>query len=394
MSQAATLPLARTTTLASARAARVPWYIWTFTLAVVSAAIGGLWDISWHISIGRDTFWSPPHMAIYLCAVLAGFSSAWLILHTTFSPAAALAPASVRMWGFRAPLGAFLAAWGGVAMLASAPFDDWWHNAYGLDVKVLSPPHVVLILGIITIKIGAFLLIQGELNRAPERLHRQLSFFLLFAGTLIARDFIGVFIEHTGRTMMHSARFYLVMSVFAPLGFLAVARATGRRWAITQMALLITVIQLAFLWILPLFPAEPKLGPVFQKVTHFIPPSGFPMLILAPAIALDLVRARTARWNPWAQAALFAAVYLAAFAAVQWPFASFLMTEGARNWFFGAHYLPFFVPPQSDLARNVFTVVEPSPTAFYSGIALALAIATLSFRAGHAASGWFARIKR
>ena len=24
-------------------------------------------------------------------------------------------------------------------MLTSAPFDDWWHNAYGLDVKITQP---------------------------------------------------------------------------------------------------------------------------------------------------------------------------------------------------------------------------------------------------------------
>ena len=33
-------------------------------------------------------------------------------------------------------------------MLTSAPFDNWWHNAYGLDVKIVSPPHTLLILGI------------------------------------------------------------------------------------------------------------------------------------------------------------------------------------------------------------------------------------------------------
>ena len=55
--------------------------------------------------------------------------------------------ASVKMWGFRGPLGAFITAWGGIAMLVSAPFDDWWHNAYGLDVKILSPPHTVLAAG-------------------------------------------------------------------------------------------------------------------------------------------------------------------------------------------------------------------------------------------------------
>ena len=47
--------------------------------------------------------------------------------------------ASVKVLGLRAPLGVFLAAWGGVAMLTSAPFDNWWHNAYGLDVKIVSP---------------------------------------------------------------------------------------------------------------------------------------------------------------------------------------------------------------------------------------------------------------
>lgn len=29
-------------------------------------------------------------------------------------------------------------------MITSAPFDKWWHNAYGLDTKVVSPPHVPL----------------------------------------------------------------------------------------------------------------------------------------------------------------------------------------------------------------------------------------------------------
>ena len=51
---------------------RVPWYLWCAALAVTSAYVGGYWDISWHRSIGRDTFWSAPHMAIYACGVLAG----------------------------------------------------------------------------------------------------------------------------------------------------------------------------------------------------------------------------------------------------------------------------------------------------------------------------------
>ena len=54
------------------RTTAVPWYIWCCTLAVTSAIVGVQWDISWHRSIGRDTFWTPAHMAIYLCEWQAG----------------------------------------------------------------------------------------------------------------------------------------------------------------------------------------------------------------------------------------------------------------------------------------------------------------------------------
>src|SRR5213083_2661092 len=118
--------------------AGIPWYLWCAALAVTSAYIGGYWDISWHRSIGRDSFWSAPHLAIYACGVLAGISSAYLIFATTFGRgrklalavassrgqaatgrAAALRDVSVRIWGLWGPIGAFLAAWGGVAMLVS-----------------------------------------------------------------------------------------------------------------------------------------------------------------------------------------------------------------------------------------------------------------------------------
>ena len=127
------------------------------------------WDISWHRSIGRDSFWTPAHIDIYFCGVLAGISCGYLILSTTLQAASPLRESSVTLWGFRGPLGAFVAAWGGIAMLTSAPFDDWWHAAYGLDVKILSPPHMVLAAGMIAVQLGALILILGRMNRARGR---------------------------------------------------------------------------------------------------------------------------------------------------------------------------------------------------------------------------------
>src|SRR5918911_4254738 len=152
----------------------IPWYLWCAALAVTSAYIGGYWDISWHRSIGRDSFWTAPHMAIYACGVLAGVASAYLILTTTFSSNASLRDASVRIWGLWGPLGAFICAWGGFAMLASAPFDDWWHNAYGLDVRIISPPHMVLAAGFFGIELGTVLLLLAFMNRAAGALRASL----------------------------------------------------------------------------------------------------------------------------------------------------------------------------------------------------------------------------
>src|ERR1700674_4663916 len=172
--------LSKTAVSTAANLDSVPWYIWALVAAVVSVVIGGYWDISWHRSIGRDSFWTPAHIAIHMCGVLAGISCGYLILSTTLNRRSPLRESSVGIWGFRGPFGAFIAAWGGIAMLASAPFDDWWHNAYGLDVKILSPPHMVLALGLFAVHMGALMLILGQINRASGPLRHQLQMMFLY----------------------------------------------------------------------------------------------------------------------------------------------------------------------------------------------------------------------
>ena len=110
MTHGISIPVSRAAVAARDRVAtgagRIPWYVWCCVAATVSAMIGGIWDISWHKTIGRDTFWTPAHMLIYLCGVMTGAGCGWLILSTTFRSAAPLRAASVSLWRFRAPLGA------------------------------------------------------------------------------------------------------------------------------------------------------------------------------------------------------------------------------------------------------------------------------------------------
>ena len=55
-----------------AKTAALPWYCYAVVLGATSIVVGILWDISWHQTIGRDTFWTPAHMAIYLVVRMAG----------------------------------------------------------------------------------------------------------------------------------------------------------------------------------------------------------------------------------------------------------------------------------------------------------------------------------
>ncbi len=370
----------------------MPWYVWCSVAAVTSAMIGVHWDISWHRSIGRDTFWTPAHLAIHLCGVLAGLSCAYLILSTTFDRDSPLRDSAVKIWGFRGPFGAFIAAWGGIAMLTSAPFDNWWHDAYGLDVKILSPPHMVLAAGIFGVELGALILILGQMNRATGAQRSHLLALFLYAGGMIQVIVMILELELTSRMVMHWANFYRVVATGTPLILAGVARASRYKWGATAVAGIYTVFVLLISWILPLFPAEPKLGPVFYQVTQFTPPD-FPLLLIVPAFCLDLFWQRTSSWGAWKQSLVSAAIFLLTFAAVQWPFANFLMSPLARNWFFGTKYFGYNVPANSLFARYLFPPGEPSAV-FWREAALAFAIAAVLTRLGFAAGDRMRRIQR
>jgi hypothetical protein len=387
-------PMARVAAASRAAVDRaVPWYLWCSALAVTSAYVGGYWDISWHRSIGRDTFWSAPHMAIYACGVLAGLSSAFLIFSTTFGRQSPLRDVSVRIWGLRGPLGAFVSAWGGVAMLVSAPFDDWWHNAYGLDVKIISPPHMILAAGFFGIELGTILLLLAFMNRASSETKRALQRLFVYVGGVALSESLLLKMEYISRSDQHSALFYTVVSIGTPAIIIAVAVASRHRWACTIMAAVYSAFGAGFLWLLPLFPAQPKLGPVYQPVTHFIPWE-FPLLIIVPAIAADLLLRRTGEWRPLVRALAIGGAFLGSFMAVQWPFANFLMTPLARNRFFGTAYMDFNTPATSVYARYLFRAREATPPQFWRGMITAAILSWLFVWIGLHAGRAMQRVRR
>ena len=80
-------------------------------------------------------------------------------------------------------------------------------------------------------------------------------------------------------------------------------------------------------------------------------------------------------WRPLVRAFVVGLAFFAVFVAVQWPFADFMLSPAARNWFFGGHYLDFATPPRSPLATFEFFYREPTPLLFWRGMLFAALMA-------------------
>ena len=389
-SPAATTPRADAAT--RTHAVTLPWFVAAALFAATSAKVGVIWDISWHRSIGRDTFWTPAHMAIYLGGVLAGLACGWLVLRTTFAGDREERAATVGFWGFRGPLGAWVCIWGALAMISSAPFDNWWHNAYGLDVKVLSPPHVVLAFGIWAIQLGAlFLVLSLQNRRSPDETSRVDSVLAAYTIAILLQNVSTIGIEQIGfANLAHNALYYQVAAGGVPLLLVAGGRGIRLRWPATTAAACYMAFSLVMIWILQLAPATPKLAPVFNPVTHLIPPP-VPLVLIVPALTIDLAMQRVGRNHDWLLSLLLGIAFLGSFAVVQWFFAEFLLGPHARNYFFGMDqwdYSSRLGPWRYSFWRAQSNPVTPS------ALAIAALIAVASARIGLWWGNWMARLRR
>jgi hypothetical protein len=376
--------------------APVPWYLYAVLLAATSTVVGVIWDISWHRSIGRDTFWTPAHMAIYLGGVLAGSACGFLVLRTTFAGTAGERAAGVRFWGFRGPLGAWVAIWGAFAMITSAPFDNWWHNAYGLDVKVLSPPHVLLALGFTGIQLGALLMALALQNRTDGSPSPALKWMFVYAaGLLVTNVTIMGFNQIAFANDMHNAQYYQVAAFGMLLFLAATTRASRLAWPATATAVVYMVVTLAMLWILELFPATARLAPIYRPITRMVSPP-FPMLLVIPALAVDLVTHRLrGRVNDWAQALAMGIAFVAVLFAVQWTIAPFLISPHSENFFFGANRWDYSSRPGAfehqfwDTEGGILGGRSPA-----LWLLVAALLGTVAARIGVAWGNWMTRVKR
>lgn len=128
-------------------------------LGAILAATGVYWDVSLHITKGRDEgpLANPAHYFIFLGLMLIFVGGALgMALRDDRMPRRTLR--LTRRW--QAPMGATLGA--AVAMLAllGFPLDDLWHRAFGQDVTEWGPTHVIMIGGTIMLPYSLLLTVS------------------------------------------------------------------------------------------------------------------------------------------------------------------------------------------------------------------------------------------
>lgn len=347
-------------------------------LLVASAAavpLTLLWDFSWESSIGIDLPWSPPHTALFISMMLAGLAAL-----STIQPA--MEEDHTRLARWHAPTGIWIVLWGVAAFLTATIFDRWWQGAYGLAAGLWGPPQLLKATAFFAVLTGAWMHAASPYPGFIGTLA-----FPIAGGSLLALVSV-VTLPSLYANRQHSAAFYEIAAGTYPI-ILAAQAVLGRgRFPATMAALCYLVLYGAMVWLLPLFPAEPMVAPILNPLDHLLPPP-FPLLLVAPALAVDLLwRVFPARRVKWSSAVEAGLAFLLVFTAVQWSFAKFLLSPAAQGRFFagGGQHWPFFLHI-SPAARTQFWSTEADSLDLRSA-AGAAALAVIATFAGFCIGRW------
>jgi len=188
----------------------------------------------------------------------------------------------------------------------------------------------------------------------------------------------------------HNGLYYEVCAAIFPLLLIAGARASSLRWPATTAAVVYMGVTLIMLWVLPVFPATPKLAPVYRPLTHMAPPP-FPLLLVVPAIGVDLWMQRMGTGRDWLLAPLLGVTFLAALFVTQWFATKFLISPASENPFFGTNRWNYNSLP-GDFEHRFWNIRNDPVTPLKLTVAAVLAM--VSSRLGLWLGNGLARVRR
>jgi hypothetical protein len=323
-----------------------------------AAALGGasimtgvFFDTSWHRSLGRDTFFIWPHLAIFLGAYVVGMACFTGVAMASLGWASAFGGTVLRLGPARLPVGYAIACVGVLVVLAAGPIDAFWHWLYGKDVLIWSFPHLLLYYGGGLAAVGLLLAVASEKGRGPfRRLWLWRIAMVMVLEDLVHRSLF-VLAHYTQVPETRTPDFYpLLLSLFLPMIFVVGARAVGA-WAPPAASALYLVVcvlvdvglrLMAFeRYTLTPFVVVPALA--ISLLYRVVRRPGSAALAVASGLLFTLVFTTTEAWwmwivvgRPWPMSAVVAALPWSLLAGagsgwVGWALGGFLLAAEARS---------------------------------------------------------------
>jgi hypothetical protein len=214
--------------------------------------IGGAWDIQWHVAIGRDSLFIPPHLVV-MAAFVGGLLLALSLIafETALAASGHEPPHSARLGWLRAPAAIFGIAFGYIAALLSAGLDEMWHEIFGIDATLWSPPHLSIMLSTMVVDFSLILGIAASARHLGHGItwKSPLLWGLVLTGAYafeavnfqMGEAFIVGF-RHGG-VGLYGLFYPILLGAFLPLSMLTVIRLSSRFWIMLLIIALALLLQ-------------------------------------------------------------------------------------------------------------------------------------------------------
>ena len=185
-------------------------------------------DVAWHVALGRDkNLFTAPHTGIVIGLGLILMSGVVGVLFASLQRVDTV----LRVKAVRIPWSTLpLLALGGAAV-TGFPLDELWHNAFGVDVTMWSPTHMLMILGAAFVGIAAWLVladagVKPHDSRWSMGIHAVAAWLTLLG--LVAP--LGEF--SFGVPQFQQIFHPLILAIACAFSFVAVRLVLGRWWGI------------------------------------------------------------------------------------------------------------------------------------------------------------------
>lgn len=221
--------------------------------ALASMFLSAHWDAAEHAKGAVDSFWYPPHYGIYFAILAAGLlSGAGLLLLVWGSPVSPFRALKQNLALSMVVIANFL-------NFSGAPADALWHEIFGIDLTVWSPPHLQLLFGVILAALACVVYFLPEPRPGDDDVEplsaqgagRTLAIIAVFVLALLLAAFLFIEYEVGVRSQIVLARprwaFPLLWSWYVCFTLGLVSAATRRVGMATAMALAYDLARLAVL---------------------------------------------------------------------------------------------------------------------------------------------------